>query len=167
MSKDKRKALTRIRHLNKTLIIVSQRAQAVAVTARANITWFYKCVKTRAWFWPFANYFKIYRSEEMDQQNFPIWDEPSTGFRAELWKSHFGKKYIYNSYNSWYLRQGIKKSQTVRFEAYDLNFFEKVVLILRAIFGKKEKFIPQGIKVEELEESRENLSVEKMQGIKI
>lgn len=153
MSKEKRKTITRTRHLNKTLIIVSQRAQAVAVTARANVSWFYKCVKTRAWFFPFKNYFKVYRTEEMDNQNFPIWEEPSTGFRAELWRSHFAKNYIYQAYNSYYLRKGVKKSQTVKFEAYDLNIFDRIYMLLRSILTKKE--IPKYM-FEENEEKRKN-----------
>lgn len=153
MSKEKRKTITRTRHLNKTLIIVSQRAQAVAVTARANVSWFYKCVKTRAWFFPFKNYFKVYRTEEMDNQNFPIWEEPSTGFRAELWRSHFAKNYIYQAYNSYYLRKGVKKSQTVKFEAYDLNIFDRIYMLLRSVLTKKE--IPKYM-FEENEEKRKN-----------
>lgn len=129
MSQVKRKSLTRTRHLKKTLVIISQRAQAVAVTARANVTWFYKCVKSYAWFWPFATYFKVYRTEEMDEQNFPIWEVPSTGWKAELWRSGFANKEVYNAYNSWYLRAGIEKSQEVNFNAYYLTFWDKVKIL--------------------------------------
>lgn len=135
MEKSSRKIITRTRHLRKTLIIVSQRAQAVDVTARANVTYYYKCVKTFAWFWPFKTYFKIYRTEEMDQMNFPIWEDLSTGWRAELWRSHFASAEIYNSYNSWYLRAGIPRSQDISFEAYELTFWEKI----KALFSLKKK----------------------------
>ena len=135
IDKSSRKTITRTRHMRKTLIIISQRAQAVDVTARANVTFFYKCVKTRAWFYPFAIYFKIYRTEEMDSANFPIWDAPMENWTAELWKSHFGNKRLYNMYNSWYLREGIEKSQTVAFEAYDLTTIEK----LKLLFGFRVK----------------------------
>lgn len=131
-----RKILTRSRHMRKTLIIISQRAQAVDVTARANVTFFFKCVKSYAWFWPFAHYFKIYRTEEMDINNFPIWEDGITGWQAELWHKHFGKKEVYDSFNSWYLRAGIPKSQEVGFEAYDLTLWEKI----KALFSKKERF---------------------------
>ena len=138
LSKEKRKSLTRTRHMRKTLIIISQRAQAVAVTARANVTYFYKCVKTVAWFWPFVPYFKVYRTEEMDQSNFPVW-ESEDGFKAELWRSHFGKKEVYDSYNSWYLRAGIPKSQEVYFDAYELTFIDKLKAIWTHIRTGKEK----------------------------
>ena len=139
MSQIKRKSLTRTRHLNKTLVIISQRAQAVAVTARANVTWFYKCVKTRAWWFPFKNYFKIYRTEEMDSNNFPLWEDLQTDWQAELWRSHFANEEVYNAYNSWYLRKGIPKSQEVNFDAYDLTFFEKIRAFFSAIFSKEKE----------------------------
>lgn len=134
ITKESRKTLTRTRHMRKTLIIISQRAQAVDVTARANVTYFYKCVKTVAWFWPFLPYFKVYRTEDMDQQNFPIWEEPLTGWEAELWHTGFARKYVYESYNSWYLRQGIPDSQSVDIEAFDLSLWDKIKL-----FFSKEK----------------------------
>lgn len=130
IDKASRKVLTRMRHMRKTLIIISQRAQAVDVTARANVTYYYKCVKTWAWFWPFKTYFKVYRTEEMDQQNFPIWEDLMTGWQAEVWQSHFASDIVYNSYNSWYLRAGIPKSQEIAFEAYDLNMWEKIKAFL-------------------------------------
>lgn len=130
IDKASRKVLTRTRHMRKTLIIISQRAQAVDVTARANVTFYYKCVKTYAWFWPFKTYFKVYRTEEMDQGNFPIWEDLMTGWQAEVWGSHFASNEVYRSYNSWYLRAGIPKSQEVSFEAYDLTTWEKLIAFL-------------------------------------
>lgn len=129
IDKASRKILTRTRHMHKTLIIISQRAQAVDVTARANVTYYYKCVKTRAWFWPFKTYFKVYRTEEMDQQNFPIWEDPMTEWEAPLWQSHFASKEVYNAYNSWYLRSGIPNSQQLYFEAYELSLWDKIKAI--------------------------------------
>lgn len=134
MSQTKRKSLTRTRHLRKTLVIISQRAQAVAVTARANVTWFYKCVKTWVWYMPWRNFFKVYRTEEMDEQNNPIWEKPLENWKAELYYAGFEDKRIYALYNSWYLREGIMPSQEVNFEAYELTLFEKV----KALFSKKE-----------------------------
>lgn len=138
ITKKARQSITRSRHLHKTLIIISQRAQAVDVTARANVQYFYKCVKTLAWFWPFIPYFKIYRTEEMDNQNFPIWENLMTGWKAELWRAHFANKNIYNLYNSWYLRAGIPRSQEFHFDAYSLSFFEKIKAIYSLIFGRKK-----------------------------
>jgi len=69
MSLAKRKSLTRTRHLRKTLVLVSQRAQAIAVTARANVNVFQKTVKILSWPKP---YFQIWATEDVDAQNFPI-----------------------------------------------------------------------------------------------
>lgn len=138
MDRPARKTITRTRHMRKTLIIISQRAQAVDVTARANVTYFYRCVKTFAWFWPFATYFKVYRSEEMDDQNYPIWEERMPNgdmWKAPIWHAHFASKKIYDAYNSWYLRSGIAKSQEVHFDAFDLNVAEKFAGIFSAAFG--------------------------------
>lgn len=137
MSKEKRKSLTRTRHMRKTLIIISQRAQAVAVSARANVTFFYKCVKGYAWFWPFLPYFKVYRTEEMDDSNFPVWE--TEDYKAPLWRSHFASKEVYESYNSWYLRAGLPKSQEVSFEAYDLSFRDKIKALINYFKTGKEK----------------------------
>lgn len=117
MSKKKRKSLTRTRHLRKTLVLVSQRAQAIAVTARANVNVFHKTVKKLSWPVPF---FTIYATEEIDNQNFPIWDN------SKVVHSGFAKKEVLNAYNSWYLSNGIPRSQEVHFEAYDLSFKERI-----------------------------------------
>lgn len=135
MSQLKRKSLTRTRHMRKTLIIISQRAQAVAVTARANVVWFYKCVKTWAWFFPFIPYFKIYRTEEMDTNNFPIWEDHLNGWKAKVWESHFAKQRIFDAFNSWYLRDGQLKTQEIYFRAYDLTLAQKIDALLIKIFG--------------------------------
>jgi len=143
MSKTKRKSLTRTRHLRKTLIIISQRAQAVAVTARANVQYFYKCVKTLAWWYPFKTYFKVYRTEEMDSNNFPIWEDLQAEWSAEVWQSHFASDEIYDAYNSWYLRAGIPKSQDISFEAYDLTTKEKCIAFIVYIFRDRKKDIKE------------------------
>lgn len=151
MAKSSRKTITRTRHMHKTLIIISQRAQAVDVTARANVTFFYKCVKTRAWFWPFKPYFKVYRTEEMDNQNFPIWEMPMIDWEAELWHTGFANQEVYNSYNSWYLRAGIPKSQELDYETYKLNTWEKIKLLFTKRV-KKEKIEMSREALQELEE---------------
>lgn len=157
MSAVKRKSLTRTRHLRKTLVIISQRAQAVAVTARANVTFFYKCVKTRAWFWPFVPYFKVYRTEDMDENNFPIWESGAgeRKWKASVWYSGFPDKRVYNAYNSWYLREGIKKSQEVNFEAYDVNWLGKLYLLFR-----KHEEAPMAFSDKELVEKARKKQIE-------
>ncbi|MDQ3077136.1 MAG: hypothetical protein M3Q63_03755 [bacterium] len=124
MSKQKRKSLTRTRHLRKTLVLVSQRAQAIAVTARANVNTFYKTVKKFSIIKP---YFQIWATEDVDSQNFPIWEEATIVHRG------FASKEVFSAYNSWYLSNGIPRSQQVHFEAYQLNFFQRLQAFLGAV----------------------------------
>jgi len=131
MSKKKRKSLTRTRHLRKTLVIVSQRAQAIAVTARANVNVFHKTVKKISWPVPF---FQILETEEMDNQNFPIWDN------AKVIYSGFARKSVFNAYNSWYLSNGIPVSQEVYFEAFDLSFKERLLSFLHLLRLKPKEW---------------------------
>jgi len=137
MSKAKRKSLTRTRHLNKTLVIISQRPQAIAVTARANVNQFFRTIKKLSW--PFL-YFQVLATEDIDASNMPLWDN------AQVVDRYFGNKKIYNAYNSWYLRKGIPKSQEVYFEAYDLTLkqraqllFQHCVAVGKRLFSLKRK----------------------------
>lgn len=122
MSKKKRKSITRTRHLRKTLVVISQRPQAIAVTARANVNTFYKHYKTMTFPWV---HFKVYATEEIDAQNMPQFD-----LEARPYETYFASKKILNCYNSWYLRGGIPKSQEVFFDAYDLTSKERFALFL-------------------------------------
>jgi len=122
-TKEARKTITRTRHMHKTLIIVSQRAQAVDITARANVTFFYKCVKKFSWPWV---YFKVYVTDDVDDQNsYPIWvRHDSTGrvvWHAPVAHSGWASSSVYAAYDSWYLRQSMAKSQDIKLDAYRLS----------------------------------------------
>jgi len=140
MSKKKRKSLTRTRHLNKTLVIISQRPQAIAVTARANVNVFYRTIKDLSW--P-VTHFTIMATEEIDAQNMPLWENEEYKYDG-----YFASKRVFRTYNTHELRAGIPKSQTVNFEAYDFNFFQRLALLFSMIpvpklFPlKRKKFIP-------------------------
>jgi len=127
MSKKKRKSLTRTRHLNKTLVIISQRPQAIAVTARANVNVFYKHFRVMTW--PFL-FFKVLATEDIDASNMPLFDQ------AQVVDRYFGSKEIYKAYNSKYLRGGIPKSQEVYFEAYDFSFMGRMKLLFSVLFRR-------------------------------
>lgn len=124
-----RQSITRTRHMHKKLIIISQRAQAVEVTARGNVTWFYKCEARYFWFLP--TYFKVYMTDEIDEtNNHPIWvRHDSTGevvWKAPVYYSGFAKKRIYAAYDSWYMRKNMVKSQEVHLKGYSLTTMEKL-----------------------------------------
>ena len=120
--------------MHKTLIVISQRAQAVDVTARGNVTNFYKCEKR---YIPLFGYrFRVYRTDDIDEgSSYPIWvRHDSTGrevWKAELWHSAFAKKWIYDMYDSWYMRQQQIRSQDIKLEAYNLSLGDR----LRVFFG--------------------------------
>lgn len=158
-----RQAITRTRHMHKTLIIISQRAQAVDVNARANVTWFYRCEKKTFLFW---NIFRVYRTDEIDDSsNYPIWiRHDSTGrvvWKADLWHKAFQKKYIYAAYDSWYMRANMIRSQDLKVDAYTLSFVDRWKVLKRALFGRKKKAeviprpaqIPRKIDVQSMNES--------------
>lgn len=135
-----RQTITRTRHMKKTLIIISQRAQAVDVTARGNVTFFYKCIRKDFLFFP--PYFQVFRTDEIDDSNnHPLWlRHDSQGrviWQADLWHKGFAKKWIYEMYDSWYMRKQQAKSQEINLEAYELSFVDRFLALIFAILGKK------------------------------
>ena len=131
-----RQSITRTRHMHKKLIIISQRAQAVDVNARGNVTWFYKCECVNIPFLP--KLFRVYKTDEIDEgNNYPLWvRHDSTGeviWKAPLYHSGFARKKIYDAYDSWYMRKNMKKSQETHVAGYELSFKEKFSLLWRLL----------------------------------
>jgi len=136
-SKAKRRLILHTRHYHRTLNIISQRPTAIQVSARGNVNRFYKCVKVAQWPWVrFARYeFQQMTGETVDETVEPI----ST-------KRYWGNNRVFRAYNTDYLAEGIPKSQSVFFEAYDLNFVQKLVALAKILrFIKPKKYIPLGI----------------------
>lgn len=135
-----RQSITRTRHMHKTLIIISQRAQAVDVNARANVTFFYRCEK-RSWF-GFSR-FVVRRTDDIDESNnFPIWvRHDSTGrtvWKAPVWFSGWASKRIYNAYDSWYMRQEMVKSQDLKIAVYKLPSRDRWSALKTLLFSRKK-----------------------------
>ncbi len=142
-----RQSITRMRHMRKTIYIISQRAQAVDVTARANVTFFYKCVKK--WSWP-VPYFKVYYTEETDNESYPQWvthnSQGDITWHAPVFHTGWARRSIYKLYNSWYLREGKEKTQEVHFEAFRLTTWDKILVLFRKnprIRAKKVLPVPE------------------------
>jgi hypothetical protein len=135
-----RQTITRTRHMHKTLIVISQRAQAVDVTARGNVTYFYKCEKL---YIPLLGYrFRVYVTDEIDEgSNQPIWVRHNSQgkpiWKAPVYHSAFAKRWIYDMYDSWYMRQQQIRSQDIKLEAFNLTAFDRLRVLWRAIFTKK------------------------------
>jgi len=131
-SKAKRKLILHTRHMNRSLNIISQRTQAIQVTARGQINRFFKCTKKMNW--PFLVF---QREEFQDMVNNDV-DETQ---RVSA-KVYFAKKRVLNAYNSKYLRGGVAKSQEVYFSAYRINTVKKLGLLfqnLASFFPLKRK----------------------------
>jgi hypothetical protein len=134
-----RQSITRTRHMHKTLIIISQRASAVDVNARNNVTFFYKCEKISFPFLP--PLFRVYYTEDIDEQNSnPLWvRHDSTGkviWKAPIYFTGFAKKKIYDAYDSWYLRKNMERSQELHLQAYEVSTGQKISLLVNR-FKKK------------------------------
>ncbi len=119
-SKAKRRLILHTRHFHRVLNIISQRPTAIQVSARGNVNRFYKCKKVLTFPWiRFARIeFQEMKGETVDETVKPI-----------SIKTYWGKKTIFNSYNTNYLSQGIPKSQEVFFTAFILNTKEKFLAI--------------------------------------
>lgn len=139
--------------MHKKLIIISQRAQAVDVTARGNVRMFYKCEASHFPFLP--TFFRVYCTEDVDNaQSYPVWvRHDSTGeevWHAPVYHSGFARKEVYDAYDSWYMRKQMKKSQDVHLSGYELTQKEKLFLLFRLIFSHKkpvDKVVDNGEKV--------------------
>lgn len=115
-SKSKRRLILHTRHYHRTLNIISQRPTAIQVSARGNVNRFYKCVKIASWPWiRFMRYeFQQMSGETVDENADPVSK-----------KTYWGNNRVFRAYNTDYLAEGIPKSQSVFFEAFDLSLRDK------------------------------------------
>lgn len=127
-SKSKRRLILHTRHYHRTLNIISQRPTAIQVSARGNVNRFYKCVKIASWPWVrFARYeFQQMTGETVDESVDPISE-----------KRYWGSNRVFKAYNTDYLAEGIPKSQKVFFEAFDLDWRDKLIAWKRLFTRRK------------------------------
>ena len=159
-----RQSITRTRHMHKKLIIISQRAQAVDVNARGNVTWFYKCEVVNFPFLP--KFFRVRITDEIDEgNNYPIWvrhdSQGSKIWEAPVYHSGFAKKKIYDAYDSWYMRKNMVRSQEVHLHGYELGFIDRIRQfygLVKAHFGKKlSTELSTGVKIPVISQSVERV----------
>jgi len=131
-SKEKRKLLLHTRHLNRSLNIISQRTQAVQVSARGQVNRFFKCEKKLEW--PFL-IFK--RTEYQDMKDNDV-DESSDPISE---KSYFASKKVMEAYDTKYLRAGIPKSQEVYFEAFRYSLRGRLKLLFSFLTGTTRRAV--------------------------
>lgn len=124
MSMEKRVAVLHTRHFNRSIHIISQRPTAIHRMLRANVNRFYKYEKLLH-----IGNFQLFRRQEfqdMADENV-VEDEPIST------KLYIGRKHIFEAYNSKYLRGDTPQSQHVRFEAYHLNYLQRLLLLVKYV----------------------------------
>src|SRR3990172_567029 len=122
LDKDWRKMVLHTRHLNRSLYVVSQRTQAIEVSARGQVNRFFKCEKMFTWPW------LIFRQTEYQDMKSDDVDDGETAEPIGT-RTFFARRRVMNAYDSRYLRAGMETSQKLYFEAYKLNFFYRFALI--------------------------------------
>lgn len=131
MSLEKRAAILHTRHFNRSIHIVSQRPTAIHVSMRANVNIFYKCEK----YFQFGSLVRFRRLEFQEMTAESVDENPDNIVSV---KHYWGKKRIFNAYNTRYLRGNISASQKNAFEAYELTYKDKLQLI-KNFFIKEKK----------------------------
>jgi len=125
-SKAKRRLILHTRHLNRRLVIITQRPTAIQVSARGNVNRYFKCEKLISW--PV----KIFRQYEYQDMVGETVDETKPVGTPRVF---IAKKWVFDAYNSKYLRGGVIKSQELALEAYMLNYWDKIKALFRISFG--------------------------------
>jgi len=119
---ERRNIALHTRHFNRCICIITQRPTAIHVTMRANVNIFYKCEKIFSW----GNIRRFKRSEFQEMLNESVDEDEEKCISV---KHYWGRKRIFNSYDTKYLRGDQKQSQKVMFEAYKVGFFAKLRLL--------------------------------------
>lgn len=117
MSMRKRVSVLHTRHFNRSIHIISQRPTAIHRMMRANVNRFYKHEKVLSW--PFI-VFKRSEYQDMTDETVDESDPVST-------KWYLAKKSVMQAYDSKYLRGDTPQSQRVQFEAFKLNYIQKII----------------------------------------
>lgn len=136
LNKDWRKLILHTRHANRTLNIISQRTNAIEVSARGQVNVFYKCEKKLTWPWLILR-----RYEYQDMKNDDV-DDGETAEPISI-KTYFARKKVMNAYNTHYLREGEDFSKDLKVDIYRLDFFERTMAVLLNFVGYKGKKKPE------------------------
>jgi len=115
---EKRKLIQATGHFRRTLNIIAQRTNSVQVTARAQVSRFYKCEKVLNWPW-----IRFKRTEFQDMAGEDV-DETQPIGEKHYWAS----RKVYAAYNSWYLREGTNYQYPLTGK-FALTTFEKAALL--------------------------------------
>jgi len=120
MSMEKRVSVLHTRHFDRSIHIISQRPTAIHRMLRANVNRFYEYKKLSSW--PFLIFMRT-EYQDMTEETVDL-EKPISR------KFYFAKKRIMEGYNSKYMRGSIEDSQTLKFDAYTMNYLEKIKALL-------------------------------------
>jgi hypothetical protein len=126
-SVEKRKLITESGHMNRLVVIIAQRTQSIHVNARGNVNQFYRCSKKS-----FLGIINMLMVEEFQDMSGSDVDETAEPISVKRYLTN--KKY-WSLFNTHYLRRGRPKSQVVRYEAYDLLFWDRVMVLFWRVFA--------------------------------
>jgi hypothetical protein len=125
LSMKKRKNVLHTRHFDRSIWYTTQRTNAVHITLRAQTNVFYKITKL----WSFL--FVVFRRQEFDLGS----DDGVDETKAYSTKLYLGKKSIFNSYNTKYLRYGAKASQIIDVAFHKVPYFQRWVIFGRLVLA--------------------------------
>jgi len=134
ISKSRRKLVLEGRHFGRCLYLITQRPTAIAVSARGNVNRFYKCQKLVS-----SPFLVLMVQEFQDMENETVKETEPVSVQRYI--AHSG---LHKVFNTFYLRGGVQRSQSVLFDVYLLSFKERGVLLYKNIlnafsFLKKRK----------------------------
>lgn len=129
---EKMRLITETGHMHRKLVIISQRTQSIHVNARGNVNRFFRCRKTTFLFFIMrlqVEEFQDMKGSDVDESDDSLVDT----------KIYYSNDRYWRLFNTHTLREGKPVSQQLFFEAYDLNFAERVLLFTHNLFSRRSR----------------------------
>jgi len=122
----KRVTILHTRHFNGSIVVVSQRPTAVHVSARANVSRFYKCERPREGLKKLLHILFFVKTEYQDMVNETV-DEDKPIKSTWYWPS----KALLNSYNTKYLRGNMDTLNPPKIDVFQPSYLQRWGLLLK------------------------------------
>jgi len=111
-------------HKFRTVNLIAQRTITIQPTARSQVGRFYKCEKLGSIF----GFLRFMRSEYQVMKGDDVIDDDDENYPPISVKTYWGRKKIFESYNSWYFGD-LEPLHPVTYWAYDFGYWERVKLL--------------------------------------
>jgi len=129
---EKMRLITETGHVNRKIVIISQRTQSIHVNARGNVNRYFRCKKNIFLF----VFMRLQVEEFQDMKGSDVDESEESLVDTRIFWSN--SKY-WNLFNTHTLRQGRPISQAIHFEAFDLNFGERMALFLNNLITRRRR----------------------------